>query len=314
MAAAIIAGLVKTSLASAKTQIHVSEPWDVNRAKVAALGVRTTTSNAEAARGADVIVLAVKPQVARPVLEELAAGAWPADRPLPLLVSIAAGVTAGSLQRWATAADGHVPPVVRVMPNTPALLGEGASGLFAGEGVSEDQRALATALVGSVSKVAEWVEREELLDVVTGLSGTCKTAPPLLYRPPSLENALLTHNNNNNNRLRPSLLLRPGRAPRRLGDQARPRRRPGRSAGLADLPRRRAGARPGDRDPDGAPQERHQPERHDRGRHQELRRVRLRGHRRQGRAGRDGEGGGAGADAGGVMSGTKNVQMDGASE
>lgn len=177
MAAAIIAGLVQqTSLATAKSQIHVSEPWDVNRAKVAALGVRTTTSNAEAARGADVLIIAVKPQVARPVLEELAAALWsshPPSAPLPLLVSIAAGVTAGSLRRWATTSDGRAPPVVRVMPNTPALLGEGASGLFAGEGVSEDQKTLAAALVGSVSKVAEWVEKEELLDVVTGLSGMC---------------------------------------------------------------------------------------------------------------------------------------------
>lgn len=183
MAAAIIAGLVQTSLADAKSQIHVSEPWDVNRAKVAALGVRTTTSNAEAAAGADVLILAVKPQVARPVLEDLAATAWssyPAATPLPLLVSIAAGVTAGSLQRWATTSSGRAPPVVRVMPNTPALLGEGASGLFAGEGVSGDQRALAEALVASVSKVTEWVEKEELLDVVTGLSGTFATLLSLL--------------------------------------------------------------------------------------------------------------------------------------
>lgn len=179
MAAAIISGLVSTSFATAKSQIHVSEPWDVNRTKIAALGVRTTSSNAEAAAGADIVILAVKPQVARAVCEELA-GAWSGT--LPLVVSIAAGVTAESLGRWFATADGRAPPVVRVMPNTPALLGEGASGLFAGEGVSAEQKELVTALLGSVSKVAEWVEREELLDVVTGLSGTFSFLPCTLTR------------------------------------------------------------------------------------------------------------------------------------
>lgn len=172
MAAAIISGLVSGPFASAKSQIHVAEPWDVNRTKVAALGVRTTTSNAEAASGATIIILAVKPQVAKAVCEELANGAaWSGKEDLPLLVSIAAGITSASLRKWSTTPEGRSPPVVRVMPNTPALLGEGASGLFAGEGVSEAQKEQVTALMGSVSPVAEWVEREDLLDVVTGLSG-----------------------------------------------------------------------------------------------------------------------------------------------
>lgn len=187
MAAAIIAGLVSSS-SSQKPNIHVSEPWDVNRAKIAALGVHTTTSNAEAARGADVLILAVKPQVARAVCEELARDVWSSSSSSPpLLVSIAAGVTVGSLRAWSGTTP---PPVVRVMPNTPALLGEGASGLFAGEGVSADQRALASALVGSVSRVSEWVEREELLDVVTGLSGTCV---PIFTPLPPPQTLLLFH-------------------------------------------------------------------------------------------------------------------------
>lgn len=176
MAGAMIAGLVETSLASAKQQIHVSEPWDVNRDKVAAHGVRTTTNNAEAAADADVVVLAVRPQDVRPVLQELAASssAYPSSdsgKALPLLVSVAAGVTGESIKKWAVLPDGRVPPLVRVMPNIPALLGEGASGLYAGEGVSEEQKALAETVVRGVSKAAEWVKKEELLDVVTGLSG-----------------------------------------------------------------------------------------------------------------------------------------------
>lgn len=194
MAAAIISGLIKTDFASAKSQIHVSEPWDVNREKMAALGVRTTASNTEAAADANILILAVKPQVAKTVCEELASS-WSSSsssstegqqqeeeeggerqtkkvkRDLPLVVSIAAGITVESLQKWFTTLDGRVPAVVRVMPNTPALLGEGASGLYAAEGVSEEQKAQVTALLGSVSKATEWVEKEELIDVVTGLSG-----------------------------------------------------------------------------------------------------------------------------------------------
>ncbi|KAF3761363.1 hypothetical protein M406DRAFT_74323 [Cryphonectria parasitica EP155] len=191
MAAAIISGLVATSFSSSKSQIHVSEPWDVNRNKMAALGVRTTSSNAEAATGANILILAVKPQVAKEVCQELAgvwSGASSADKgaeepqakrakvegegELPLVVSIAAGITAESLRKWCTTSDGRTPPVVRVMPNTPALLGEGASGLFAGAEVSSEQKDQVTALLGSVSKTTEWVEKEELLDVVTGLSGS----------------------------------------------------------------------------------------------------------------------------------------------
>lgn len=170
MAAAIISGLVSKGFD--KQKIHVSEPWDVNRNKMADLGVKTTTSNLEAASGADVLIIAVKPQVAKTVCQELA-GAWSSSSAaaLPLLVSIAAGITSDSLRGWATTSGGKAPPVVRVMPNTPALVGEGASGLYAAGDVSPEQRELVSALMSSVSKATEWVDREELLDVVTGLSG-----------------------------------------------------------------------------------------------------------------------------------------------
>lgn len=173
MAAAIISGLVSKGFD--KQKINVSEPWDVNRNKMAALGVKTTTSNLEAASGADVLIIAVKPQVAKTVCQELA-GAWSSSgaSSLPLLVSIAAGITSESLRAWSTTSGGAAPPVVRVMPNTPALVGEGASGLYAAGGVSEEQRELVSALMSSVSKATEWVDREELLDVVTGLSGKQK--------------------------------------------------------------------------------------------------------------------------------------------
>lgn len=172
MGAAIIGGLLAKGSTS-REHIVVAEPWDVNREKVESqLGVRTTVSNAEAARDADVLVLAVKPQVARDVCKELAAS-WDSDElHLPLVVSIVAGITHTNLTAWFAAPDGRVPKVIRVMPNTPALVGEGASGAYAGEGVMEDEKELVSVLLGSFSKVTEWVDREELIDVVTGLSGT----------------------------------------------------------------------------------------------------------------------------------------------
>lgn len=173
MASAIISGLVATTFASHKDSIHVAEPWDVNRAKIAKLGVRTTASNADAAAGATILILAVKPQVAKAVCTELASSL---REPLPLIVSIAAGITVSSLRQWCTSSSssgsGSPPPVVRVMPNTPALLGEGASGAYAGPGASDAHKALVTALLGSVSPVTEWVDDEALLDAVTGLSGS----------------------------------------------------------------------------------------------------------------------------------------------
>jgi pyrroline-5-carboxylate reductase len=87
------------------------------------------------------------------------------------VVSIAAGITLDSLKGWLKTGDGRTAHTVRTMPNTPALVGEGASGVFASADVTPAEKELVNALLGSVSKATEWVDREELLDVVTGLSG-----------------------------------------------------------------------------------------------------------------------------------------------
>ncbi|KAH8427408.1 pyrroline-5-carboxylate reductase family protein [Aspergillus melleus] len=169
MASAIIGGLVTKGVN--KQNIHVSEPWDVNREKIAATGVQTTTSNVEAGGQADLVIIAVKPQVTKSVCEELAA-AWAQRDTLPVVVSIAAGITLGSLQQWLSTKDGKTAHIVRVMPNTPALVGEGASGAYPSGDVTAEERELVNALLSSVSKATEWVDKEELLDVVTGLSGS----------------------------------------------------------------------------------------------------------------------------------------------
>jgi pyrroline-5-carboxylate reductase len=120
--------------------------------------------NAEAATAADVLVLAVKPQVLRAVCEPLASIA---QQKKPLIVSIAAGVRIEPMERWL---GGEV-PLVRVMPNTPALVGSGASALFANPRVSAAQRDLAESILRTVG-ITVWLPNEDLLDVVTALSGS----------------------------------------------------------------------------------------------------------------------------------------------
>ncbi|KAF5005702.1 hypothetical protein FDECE_7863 [Fusarium decemcellulare] len=169
MAAAIIGGLLAKDIS--KQNIYVSEPWDVNRNKMTALGVNATADTKEASKDADLVILAVKPQVAKTVCEELGA-AWAGRDSLPVVISIAAGITLSSIADWFKQGSGIAPHIVRVMPNTPALVGEGASGLYAGSDVTDAEKSLTDALLGSVSKATEWVDKEELLDVVTGLSGS----------------------------------------------------------------------------------------------------------------------------------------------
>ncbi|KAK4220230.1 pyrroline-5-carboxylate reductase [Rhypophila decipiens] len=171
MGSAIIGGLLAQKALPA-SNIVVSEPWDVNRQKIeSAHGVRTIISNVEATKDADALVLAVKPQVAKAVCQELATS-WAGRETLPLIVSIAGGITLKSLGEWFTVDGTRKPKVVRVMPNTPALVGEGACGAIAGEGISEEEKAKVDVLLQAFSKVVEWVDREELIDVVTGLSGS----------------------------------------------------------------------------------------------------------------------------------------------
>jgi pyrroline-5-carboxylate reductase len=163
MARALIGGLRRGG--AAPERIHVSEPWAPNREGLAAeFGVITTGDNAVAAAAAEVWVLATKPQVLRGVCEALAPLAQ-ARR--PLVVSIAAGITTPQLERWL----GGGIAVVRSMPNTPALLGAGVTGLYATPAVSPARRALAEALLRPAG-AAVWIEDEGLMDAVTATSGS----------------------------------------------------------------------------------------------------------------------------------------------
>ncbi len=127
------------------------------------LGIHTG-DNAQVAAKADVIVLAVKPQVMRNACLTLAADLNGRD---VLLISIAAGITTAHLENWL----GETVPIVRCMPNTPALVGMGASGLFANSNVSSEQRQVAEEVASAVG-FAAWVDQDSDIDIVTAVSGS----------------------------------------------------------------------------------------------------------------------------------------------
>jgi pyrroline-5-carboxylate reductase len=126
------------------------------------LGVRDFASNQEACAWADEVVVAVKPQVLPSVLSEISGTL----KPSTLVISIAAGIT---LDRLEYGLNGHA-RIVRAMPNTPALVGEGATALARGRGVSEADFSEALRLFSMVGSVVTVDER--LMDAVTGLSGS----------------------------------------------------------------------------------------------------------------------------------------------
>ena len=163
MAASLIGGLLGSGVSASK--IIVGEPgadrrnWLTNEFDVAA-----TDNNANVIEQSDVIVLAVKPQQLKNVLQPLATSLQASP---PLLISIAAGVRETDIQTWA---GGNL-SIVRVMPNTPALVGAGAAGLYANGLTDESQKALAQAIMQAVG-VAVWVSKESELDLVTAISGS----------------------------------------------------------------------------------------------------------------------------------------------
>ena len=163
MARSLIGGLVARG--QAPQAIRVAEPVaSLRDALQRDFGVACAGHALAAADGADVWVLAVKPQVMREVCTALAELA---QERRPLVVSIAAGITTGQLDRWL----GGGMAIVRAMPNTPALLGVGITGLFANARTDDAQRANATALLEAVGP-AVWIDDESTMDAVTAVSGS----------------------------------------------------------------------------------------------------------------------------------------------
>ena len=163
MATSIIGGLIREDAVSPDL-IHVSDPGAEQRERLTRdFGIVTHESNLDAISSATVVILAVKPQMMKAVLEPLQATL---NTRQPLLISVAAGISLPTLKEWSGCTA-----VVRAMPNTPALTGFGATGLFASEEVSLDQRNLTDTLLGATG-LAMWVQTEAEIDAVTALSGS----------------------------------------------------------------------------------------------------------------------------------------------
>src|SRR5690554_23650 len=163
MASAIIGGMIDSGHPA--TAITATSPNDTSLAPLRErFAIHTSNDNAAAVRDADVVVLAVKPQI----MHEVCAGLRDMlQQHRPLVISVAAGLAAETLQSWL----GGGLPLVRCMPNTPSLVGAGAAGLFATAEVSADQRTQAGELLQAVGLV-EWVDEELLLDAVIAVSGS----------------------------------------------------------------------------------------------------------------------------------------------
>jgi len=166
MATALIAGLVKEM--GAGVQVHVVDPNADALDKLASqFGATTATSIDDAVGACDVVVLAVKPQQMREVSSVLASVLAPQLSHGPLVLSIAAGIRSGDLSRWL----GGYGAIVRTMPNTPALIGMGITGMVATPGVTGAQRAAADSVLRAVGETV-WLDDEALIDPVTAVSGS----------------------------------------------------------------------------------------------------------------------------------------------
>ena len=163
MGRALIGGLLRHGMRP--EQIAVGESHEAARTSLSReFGIAATADNAAAIREANLVVLAVKPQDAGSVLAPLAEEF---QQRRTIILSVAAGVRIQTLQGWCGAGV----PVIRAMPNRPALVGAGVTGLFAPPEVDAPRREMAAQIMQSVGEVV-WVATEDALDVVTALSGS----------------------------------------------------------------------------------------------------------------------------------------------
>lgn len=163
MATSLIGGLITNNYAASDITV-----CDVNQHQLTRLAhnfnIATTTDSAQACTGADVIILAVKPQILQIVCAQIAKNGV---RPDCLFISIAAGVREQDINRWL----GGNRSIVRCMPNTPALIQLGVTGLFANSRVNPAQKEVAQNILNAVG-ISIWVEKEPALDAVTAISGS----------------------------------------------------------------------------------------------------------------------------------------------
>ncbi|WP_019025823.1 pyrroline-5-carboxylate reductase [Colwellia piezophila] len=168
MARAIIIGLVKSGISP--QNIMVANPSAEKRLQLAqTLGVLQTHDNNQASEFADVVVLCVKPHFIAEVCQRISQAINISGK---LFISVAAGTTVAQIQ-LALSNNNNItlPPVVRVMPNTPAQLGLGMSGLFASNEVSLEQKAMAEKLMTAVGKII-WLANEAKINDIIAVAGS----------------------------------------------------------------------------------------------------------------------------------------------
>jgi len=162
MGYALISGLLNNGYDS--KNIKASDPNDeLLRKRERELNIATFTNNSSLLEICDVIVFAVKPQV----LSQVCHGLRQKIEPNHLFISIVAGIRVNDINRWL----GGNYPLVRTMPNTPALMQHGVTGLFENELVNDEQKALVTTILSSVGDCF-WVNEEKLIDAITAISGS----------------------------------------------------------------------------------------------------------------------------------------------
>lgn len=164
MARALVRGLLHAGHPASRLQVADPDPAQLEQVMALHAGVGIHADNREVARSADVLVIAVKPQLMADVARELGAGP---RRPGQLVLSVAAGITLESLRGWFGAGT----PLVRVMPNQPATIGAGISGLVASPAVGDQERQVAQ-YVAAATGHAVWLPDESLMDAVTAVSGS----------------------------------------------------------------------------------------------------------------------------------------------
>jgi pyrroline-5-carboxylate reductase len=167
MSSSLIAGLVQDK---ADLDIRVSDPNDAQIHALQKMGqsISTYNDNNKAVENSDIVVLAVKPQIMEIVCRELASAV---KNKRPLIISIAAGITENKLNQWLGGTKTDRLPIVRCMPNTPALVQSGMTGLFANDQVSEQQHSLAESILRAVG-ITLWFKDEDKLNAVTAISGS----------------------------------------------------------------------------------------------------------------------------------------------
>ena len=159
MAAALIGGMLKQGMS--RSDVQVVDPSEPARQRIEGMGI-VASPQWESQMNTDVVVFAVKPQHMKDAVSSVAAHCSSA-----LVVSIAAGIHCADIARWL---GGHR-RIVRAMPNTPALIGAGVSGLYATDGVDSTDRQTAQQILNAAGKTV-WIDEENLLDAVTAVSGS----------------------------------------------------------------------------------------------------------------------------------------------